>query len=133
MSTRGRYALLMMLDLAKSDTYLSIKDISEKENISMKYLEKIMILLNKAELVSVSHGKNGGYMLNRKPEDYRIGEILRVTEGDMKPVPCIKDEKCEKINSCELYLFWNGLYDNINNYIDDKTLADFMGGNYVRN
>ena len=126
MSTRGRYALLIMINLAKSDSYVSLKDISDKEKISMKYLEKIISLLSKAGLVSVSHGKNGGYKLNKKPEEYTIGEILRVTEGDMKPVPCIKDANCDKVSTCEMYSFWNGLYENINNYVDDKTLKDFI-------
>ena len=125
MSTRGRYALLIM-NLAKSDDYVSLKEIALKENISIKYLEKIMSLLSKAELVESSHGKNGGYRLLRKPSEYKIGDILRVTEGTMEPVPCIKDENCNKKDTCELYSFWNGLYDNINNYVDDKTLEDFI-------
>lgn len=126
MSTRGRYALLLMIDLAKANDYVSIKEISEKENISIKYLEKIMHLLSKAGLVSVSRGKSGGYKLNRKPEEYKIGDILRVTEGPMIPTPCIKDKKCDKVNTCEMYSFWNGLYDNISNYVDNKTLKDFI-------
>lgn len=115
-----------MINLAKSDDYVSIKEIADKESISIKYLEKIMSLLSKAGLVESSHGKNGGYKLNRKPNEYSIGEILRVTEGPMEPAPCVKDENCDKKDTCELYSFWNGLYDNINNYVDDKTLEDFM-------
>ncbi len=126
MSTRGRYGLTIMIDLAKSDTSLSIHDIAIKENISEKYLEKIMSLLSKAKLVTSIHGKNGGYMLSKDPSLYSIGEILRVCEGDMAPVPCVKDENCDKKDTCEMYLFWNGLYNNINNYVDDKTLKDFM-------
>ena len=126
MSTRGRYGLIIMVELAKSDTNLSIHDIAIKVNISEKYLEKIMSLLSKAKLVISTHGKKGGYKLSKKPEEYSVGEILRVCEGDMAPVPCIKDEKCDKKDSCEMYSFWNGLYDNINNYFDDKTLKDFM-------
>lgn len=125
-STRGRYALAFMIELAKNDDYVSIKDVSEKENISMKYLEKIVSLLCKAGLVSSSHGKNGGYKLSKKPEEYNIGEILRVTEGDMKPAPCIKDNSCEKINTCEMYSFWNGLYNNINDYVDNKKLSELL-------
>ena len=126
MSTRGRYGLIIMIDLAKSDTSLSIHDIAIKENISEKYLEKIMSLLSKAKLVTSIHGKNGGYMLSKDPSLYSIGEILRVCEGDMAPVPCVKDENCDKKDTCEMYSFWNGLYNNINNYVDDKTLKDFM-------
>ena len=125
-STRGRYGLTIMIDLAKSDTSLSIHDIAIKENISEKYLEKIMSLLSKAKLVTSIHGKNGGYMLSKDPSLYSIGEILRVCEGDMAPVPCVKDENCDKKDTCEMYSFWNGLYNNINNYVDDKTLKDFM-------
>ena len=126
MSTRGRYGLIIMIDLAKSVTNLSIHYIALKENISEKYLEKIMSLLSKANLVTSIHGKNGGYKLSKDPSLYSVGEILRVCEGDMAPVPCIKDENCDKKDTCEMYLFWNGLYNNINNYVDDKTLKDFM-------
>ena len=126
MSTRGRYGLIIMIDLAKSDTSLSIHDIAIKENISEKYLEKIMALLSKAKLVTSIHGKNGGYKLSKDPSLYSVGEILRVCEGDMAPVPCVKDENCDKKDTCEMYAFWNGLYNNINNYVDDKTLKDFL-------
>ncbi len=126
MSTRGRYGLTIMVNLAKSDSNLSIHDIAIKENISEKYLEKIMSLLVKSKMVVSSHGKNGGYRLTKDPGEYKIGEILRVCEGDMAPVPCIKDEKCDKVASCEMYAFWNGLYNNINQYMDDKTLKDFL-------
>ncbi|MBR1377455.1 MAG: Rrf2 family transcriptional regulator [Bacilli bacterium] len=127
MSTRGRYALIIMINLAKNEEgYLSIKEISEKENISIKYLEKIISLLSKAGLVCVGHGKNGGYKLVKKPNEYKIGEILRVTEGPMEPAPCINDSNCDKKDTCEVYSFWNGLYENINSYVDDKTLADFL-------
>ncbi len=126
MSTKGRYGLIIMIDLAKAGDYLSIHDISEKENISEKYLGKIMALLSKAKLVSSTHGKNGGYKLNRKPKDYKLGEILRALEGDMAPAPCVKDNKCDKIDTCEMYTFWNGLYNNINNYVDDKTLDELL-------
>ncbi len=125
-STKGRYALIIMTELAKSDTYMSLKDIALKEDMSVKYLEKIMALLVKGKLVDVIHGKNGGYMLNRKPSEYKIGEILRICEGDMAPVPCVKDNKCMKMATCEMYNFWNGLYDNMNNYMDDKTLKDLI-------
>ena len=126
MSTKGRYGLTIMIKLAKSDNYLSIHDIATAEDISEKYLEKIMAILSKAKLVSSIHGKNGGYKLNRKPEEYKIGEILRVLEGDMAPAPCVKDANCDKINTCEMYSFWNGLYSNMNDYLDDKTLKDFL-------
>ena len=124
-SSKGRYALIIMIDLAKNE-YMSLKDIALKENISMKYLEKVMSLLNKAGLVTSSHGKYGGYKLSKNIEDYKIGDILRVTEGDMTPVPCIKDSTCDKLNSCTMYTFYNGLYNNMNNYMDNKTLKDLI-------
>lgn len=128
MSTRGRYALIIMVDLAKNkDSYLSLNEIASKENISVKYLERIMSLLLKSELVSVTRGKNGGYKLVRKPEEYTLGEIFRVTEGDMKPIDCIgNDETCEKKDECQLYMFYEGLFNNMNNYMDNKTLKDFI-------
>ena len=125
-STKGRYGLTIMINLAKSDGYVSIHDIAEKENISEKYLEKIMSLLSKAKLVTSGHGKNGGYKLTKDPSLYKVGEILRACEGDMAPVPCVKDSNCDKTDTCEMYAFWNGLYDNINNYVDEKTLKDFL-------
>ena len=126
MSTKGRYGLIIMINLAKSDNALSIHDISIKENISEKYLEKIMAILSKAKLVSSLHGKNGGYKLNRDVSEYTVGEILRVLEGDMAPAPCIKDSSCDKVSTCEMYSFWNGLYNNMNEYVDNKTLKDLL-------
>ena len=117
---------MIMINLAKQDNNLSIHDIALKENISEKYLEKIMSILLKAKLVISTHGKNGGYKLSRKPEEYKIGEILRILEGDMAPAPCIKDSTCDKMSTCEMYSFWNGLYDNINEYVDTKTLKEFL-------
>ena len=126
MSTKGRYGLIIMINLAKAENPLSIHDISIKEDISEKYLEKIMAILSKAKLVSSLHGKNGGYKLNRDASDYSVGEILRVLEGDMAPAPCIKDSSCNKVSTCEMYSFWNGLYNNMNEYVDNKTLKDLL-------
>ena len=124
-SSKGRYALIIMIDLAKNE-YMSLKDISLKENISMKYLEKVMSLLNKAGLVKATHGKYGGYKLSKKVEDYKIGDILRVTEGDMTLMPCVKDSTCEKKDKCSMYTFYNGLYNNMSDYMDNKTLKDLI-------
>ena len=130
MSTRGRYALIVMIDLAKnfsSGEYLSLKEISDKENISLKYLEKIMMLLNKAKFLDVSRGNNGGYRLNKEPKEYKIGDILRVTEGNLAPIKCLGNHsECSKRNQCETFPFWNGLYNEINEYVDSKTLDDFI-------
>ena len=131
MSTRGRYALVVMIDLAKnysSGEYLSLKEISEKENISLKYLEKIMMLLNKAKFLDVSRGNNGGYRLIKEPKEYKIGDILRVTEGNLAPLKCLgKPGECNKSTYCETLPFWSGLYKEINKYVDSKTLEDFVG------
>lgn len=127
-STRGRYALVIMINLAKNyedNSYLSLKDISKKENISLKYLEKIISLLNKAEFLETSRGVSGGYKLKKKPSEYKIGDILRASEGDMAPIDCL-NKYCKKKNKCKTFSFWEGLYDEINNYIDDKTLQDFL-------
>ena len=125
LSSRGRYAIIIMINLAKNE-YMSLKDIADSENISMKYLEKIMALLVKADLVTSTHGKFGGYKLNRKPEDYKIGDILRVTEGNMEIAPCINDSACEKKENCTMYAFYNGLYNNMSEYMDNQTLKDLI-------
>ena len=130
MSTRGRYALVVMIDLAKNyntGEYLSLKEISEKENISLKYLEKIMMLLNKAKFLDVSRGNNGGYRLIKEPKEYKVGDILRATEGDLAPIYCLtEDGECDKKSNCKTYSFWQGLDNVINEYVDSKTLEDLI-------
>ena len=129
-STKGRYALIIMIDLAKNyknNTYMPLKEISENENISLKYLEKIMMMLNKNDFLDVSRGNNGGYKLKKEPKEYNVGDILRLTEGDMTPISCITNNSfCKNKNNCKTFKFYDGLYDEINNYIDSKTLEDFM-------
>lgn len=129
-STKGRYALRVMIDLAKHNNggFISLKDMSERQDISRKYLESIMSGLSKHNLVESAMGKDGGYRLNRKPDEYKVGEILRVTEGDLSPVACIaKDEKkCEMTSLCNAFWFWQGLASQINEYIDSYTLQDFL-------
>lgn len=130
MSTRGRYALTIMIDLAKNyenKTYMSLKEISEKEKISQKYLERIISLLKKENFLDISRGNNGGYKLKKEPKEYKIGDILRVTEGDLAPVNCLtSDTFCTNKSNCKTFSFWEGLYDEINSYIDGKTLEDFL-------
>ena len=129
-SNKGRYALRVMIDLAKHNTggFISLKDMSERQDISRKYLESIMSGLSKHNLVESAMGKDGGYRLNRNPDEYKVGEILRVTEGDLSPVACIaKDEKkCEMTSLCNAFPFWQGLASRINEYIDSYTLKDFL-------
>ena len=103
-STKGRYALRIMIDLARHDegSYIRLKDIAERQNITLKYMEQIMPLLTKAGYVRSYRGNNGGYMLARKPEEYTVGDILRTTEGSMAPIACIEDQpnRCPRCEEC---------------------------------
>ncbi len=127
-STRGRYALRVMMDMAANNTgeYIPLKDISSRQTISVKYLEQIMPLLTRAGFVSSSRGNNGGYKLARKPDQYTVGEILRTAEGSLAPIACLDDEpnQCPRSTQCETLAFWEGLWKVINEYIDSYTLAD---------
>ena len=132
-STKGRYALTVMVDLAKiSDGgFVSLADIAEREHLSMKYLESIISLLNKGGMLQSQRGKNGGYKLARKPEDYNISEILLLTEGTLAPVNCIMQEgvMCDKAATCSTLPLWAGLDDVINKYLSKITLEDIISGN----
>lgn len=129
-STKGRYALRIMADLAIHDNgeYIRLKDIANRQAITLKYMEQIMPLLTKAGYVKSYRGNNGGYMLSRKPEEYTAGEILRTTEGSMSPIACIEDNpnRCPRKDECTTLAFWEGLWDVINEYIDGITLADLI-------
>ncbi len=126
-STKGRYALKIMIDLGLhgSDEYISLKDIALRQGISMKYLEQIISILHKAEFVKSARGNNGGYQLSKKPEDYKIGDILRAAEGDLSSTNCMKED-CERKNDCYTFMFWKGLDDVIESYVDSKTLKDLI-------
>lgn len=139
-STRGRYALRVMIDLAEhnSGVFIPLKDIVARQEISQKYVEGIMTDLSKAGMLEGQHGKGGGYKLNRAPEDYSVGDILRTTEGDLAPIACLeKDaEKCVRAQECRTLPMWKKLYEIINEYLDSVTLADLMSddngsNNYV--
>lgn len=129
-STRGRYALRVMIDLAEqnADAYVPLKDIVQRQNISQKYVEAIMTLLSKNGFVTALHGKGGGYKLNRKPEDYKIGEILRLTEGTLAPVACLEAgaEACERAPNCRTLPLWKELDNRVSGFLDSVTLADYM-------
>ena len=129
-STKGRYALRIMIDLARHDegSYIRLKDIAERQNITLKYMEQIMPLLTKAGYVRSYRGNNGGYMLARKPEEYTVGDILRTREGSMAPIACIEDQpnRCPRCEECTTLPFWEGLWKVINEYTDRYTLADLM-------
>ncbi len=130
-STRGRYALRVMIDLTEhgSKDYTPLKEVAERQHISKKYLEAIMTSLSKAGLVDAVHGKGGGYRLNRKPEEYTIGEVLRVTEGDLAPVACVGSggNHCQYAGECKTLPVWDKLNLLINGYLDGVTLADLSG------
>ena len=127
-STKGRYALRVMIDLAVNDKgdYVSLKDISNRQEVSLKYLEQIMAMLNKAGYVKSIRGNNGGYRLAKLPEEYKVGDILRKTEGDLAPIACVNGEECSKRENCKTFKFWQGLDNVINEYVDSKTLADLI-------
>lgn len=129
-STRGRYALRVLVEMAEhsSDERIPLKEISEKQGISQKYMESIMTLLSKNGFVDAIHGKGGGYMLNRKPKEYRIGDILRLTEGTLAPVACLEKnaEQCPKQNVCRTVGMWRKLDELIESYLDSVTIADLM-------
>ena len=129
-STRGRYALRVLVDMAEHsmDERVPLKEIVERQHISQKYIESIMTLLSKNGFVDGIHGKGGGYKLNRKPNEYVVGEILRLTEGTLAPVACLESgsPKCEKENSCRTVSMWRKLDELIENYLDSVTIADLM-------
>ena len=131
-STKGRYALIVMIDLARNegDGYISLSDIAERQNLSMKYLEIVVSMLNKGGLVKSLRGKNGGYHLARKPEEYNIGEILEITEGSLAPVECLKNGhmSCDKAGSCYTLPLWLGLDKVIDDYLGNISLQDLIDG-----
>lgn len=132
-STKGRYALTVMVDLARRSEsgYVSLSDIAESENLSMKYLESIIAILNKGGMLKSLRGKNGGYMLAREPKDYSINEILLLTEGTLAPVNCIMQDgvQCDKAATCSTLPLWAGLDRVIENYLKGVTLEDIIVGN----
>ena len=128
-STRGRYALRVMLDLATDETgtYVPLDTIARRQGISEKYLESILAALSRAGLVLALRGKGGGYKLNRKPDDYPIGEILRLTEKSLAPVTCLEEGMdCPQAESCPTLPLWQGLDRVIEEYLMGRTLADLL-------
>ncbi len=129
-STKGRYALRMLLDLAEHqhDGFIALKDIAERQNISKKYLEQIVPILNKSDVLRTNRGFQGGYRLAKTPDQYTVGEILRLTEGSLAPVACLEHEptECERSGECATLPVWKGLYRVINEYLDGITLQDIL-------
>ena len=125
-STKGRYALRLMLDLAMHTEggCVSIKSIAQRQGISEKYLEQIIKMLSAAGLVASTRGKQGGYRLTKTPEEYTVGEILRVTEGSLAPVSCLDEEhRCENRDDCVTIEIWQNVLDAINEVVDSITLS----------
>lgn len=129
-STKGRYALRLMVDLAVYNTGspISLKDIAKRQDISEKYLEQIISMLSKARLVQAIRGSQGGYLLRKTPEEYTVGEILRVTEGDLSPVECVAGDsiQCERETMCVTVRVWDQIAKAINDVVDNITLADLV-------
>lgn len=129
-STKGRYALRMMLDLAyhRDDGFTSLKDIAKRQDISKKYLEQIVSLMRSPDILTTSRGYNGGYRLTKEPKDYTVGEILRMTEGGLAPVACLEKgaPPCPRAATCETLPVWKGLYKHIEDYLESITLQDII-------
>lgn len=138
-SSKGRYALRVMIDLAEQnrEAYVPLKEIAKRQNISQKYMEGIMTILSKNNFIEAIHGKGGGYRLNRSPEDYKVGDILRLIEGTLAPVACLECgvEPCERASECRTLPMWQKLDEMISGYLNDVSIADLMRdemrGNYV--
>ena len=128
-STKGMYALRAMADLAAHEGWVSLGDVSKRQNISRKYLEQVISLMHKAGFVDSQRGKGGGYRLKRSPEDYTLGEILRAAEGSLAPVNCLDCSNgtiCPQVNSCSTVGVWRDLGRVTSSYLDSKTLADLV-------
>lgn len=129
-STKGRYSIRILLDLAEHGTgdYLPMKDVAERQGISLKYVERILPSLKEGGLIDSLHGKGGGYRLTREPDQYTLWEILRITEGDMAPVACLKSgaDVCERAAECRTLTVWENYYNLTRDYFSGITLADLM-------
>ncbi len=135
-STKGRYALMFMIDLAKNgdNQFISLSDISKRQKLSFKYLETVVATLNKAGFLESQRGKKGGYRLSRKPSDYNMAEILRVTEGSLAPVECLKqaENDCKRAEQCITLPLWIGLDSVIDEYLLNITLEDIICENKAK-
>ena len=129
-STKGRYALRLLTDLAqhREDGFIALKDIAARQGISKKYLEQIIPLFNRSDILRTNRGYQGGYMLAQSPDKYTIGMILRLTEGSLSPVSCVEADPagCDRRADCATLPVWLGLYRRINEYLDSITLQDIL-------
>jgi Rrf2 family protein len=129
-STKGRYALSIMIDLAENGngSYIPMKTVAQRQELPLKYLEHILPVLTQNSIVEGVQGKGGGYRLTRKPEEYTVGEILRLTEGDLAPVSCLEcgAEPCKQVKRCRTISMWKNLQNMIDGYFDSITIKDLM-------
>ena len=129
-STKGRYALRMLVYLAahEEDGFVSLKEIAEVQNISKKYLEQIVPMLNKGGLLRTNRGNRGGYMLAKRADECTVGDVMRATEGNLAPVSCLEysENDCPRANDCVTLYIWEGLYKAVSDYLDSITLADVL-------
>ena len=129
-STKGRYSIRILLDLAehRNGSYIPMKDVAARQNISLKYIERLMPALKAAGLVDSVHGIGGGYRLTREPDQYTLWEILRLAEGNLAPVACVDDTKeaCTRADECVTMEVWREIKDAVNKVVDNITLADLV-------
>ena len=134
-STRGRYALRVMIDLAdhQSEGYIPLQSVAERQGISNKYIENIMVELSKAKIVDAKHGKGGGYKLSKNPEDYTVAEILKITEGDLAPVECLSPSAppCDKSANCKTLAMWEEFNRLIDGFFSKITIKDLSSSPQV--
>jgi len=132
-STKGRYALRMMCDIAvhQNQNPIPLKEIAERQNISVKYLEQIVIILSRAGFLKSIRGSQGGYRLAKSPDHYTVGMILRLTEGSLAPVSCLDDEinQCSRAGECQTLFIWENLYKAICDVVDNITVQDIIDRN----
>ena len=129
-STKGRYALRMLIDLAENGEsgFVPLGEIAARQNISKQYLEQIVSLLNTSDILRTNRGKQGGYMLAKQPSQITVGQILRITEGSLSPIACLEDEvnQCERASTCKTLPMWDGFYKVIANYLDGVSIQDIF-------
>jgi len=129
-STKGRYALRMLLDLAenKNSGFIALKEIAERQNISKQYLEQIITIINNSMILRANRGKHGGYMLAKEPSEITVGQILRITEGNISSISCLEGEvnQCDKVDTCKTLYIWKELNKVIADYLDSVTLQDIL-------
>lgn len=129
-STRARYGLRIMVDLAqhRDEGYISLKTIAVRQGISKRYLDQIMLLINRTNFLSTTRGAQGGYKLAKEPKEYSLGDIIRVTEGGFAPIQCLEDEEheCGREGNCIARKVWQGLNDVMADYVNNLTLQDIL-------